>query len=66
MTCVILTRVGPVPINGMQTPLPPPSKVAKLDFWSKEMRNVLKAMKSNFLILFFGELAHFVLKILVN
>ena len=38
--------LGPVPINDMQTLLPP-SKVAKLGFRFKIMRNILKQMKNN-------------------
>ena len=37
-----LQKMGPVPINDMQIPPQPPtppSKVAKLGFWSKKMRN---------------------------
>ena len=40
-----------VPINDMQIlpqPPPSPSKVAKLDFWSKNMSNVLNPMKKQF------------------
>ena len=39
--------MGPIPINDKQIPPQPPSasKVAKLGFWSKKMRNVLKPMK---------------------
>ena len=39
--------MGPVPINDTQIlPQPPYAlKVAKLGFWSKKMRNVLKPMK---------------------
>ena len=42
--------MGPVPINDTQIlPQPPYAlKVAKLGFWSKKMRNVLKPIQNNF------------------
>ena len=43
---------GPVSINDIQIPLPPPSskKVGKLGFCSKKLHNVLKPIKNKFLI----------------
>ena len=50
---VITLFMGPVPVNDRQTP---PSKLARFGFWSKKLRNFLKATKNKIFRFFFFEI----------
>ena len=45
--------MGPTPINDTQIPPATPSKVAKLGFWSKKLRNIMKPVKKQFYDFYF-------------